>query len=612
MVGKGVAMTFKTIHGVWGRKSASAFLAVAVASAMVPVTAMTVAADTAQAETVQAAAGSVDADNLADGEYTVQISMVNYSNGNPSMSDAAVDHTMHLSVQNGVYTATVSLKGIYLWGQYGYMQHFYYWNGSGFTETSYGGYYDTVDYFNASKLVDDNGNEVTRPAAGTPASDAVAMFSYPSSASFPLLNKAGGDKNGNVLMQVYVPVMESINTGSGTQKVYMSIDWSTLHRQLSDAGNALVSAVNSARSVKQEGSPDTDTAYQSFQAAISSAQSVADNYQSTDDDYNAAAQQLANARSAYEQQVSAWNKAAQTAADPVIQKIDAIGTVTKDSGDAIKEAEDSYAALTVAQKKWVTNYSTLTKARAAYDEILESLKSDDEKAADKVTKQIEALPSSEKLTRNDKAAVQSARSAYNALTDAQLKYVKAETVSHLKAAEDRIAELDKITVATPAVSLSASQYVYTGKARTPSVKVRVNGKKLSAAEYAVAYSAGRKAVGKYRVTVTLRGDYEGRKTVSFKVVPKGTPIKSLKPGKASFKAGWTKRAAVQTSGYQLRYGTSKKALKAKSVNGAGKASTSVKKLKSKKKYVVQIRTYKTVGKVKYYSDWSGFKTVKTK
>ena len=38
----------------------------------------------------------------------------------------------------------------------------------------------------------------------------------------------------------------------------------------------------------------------------------------------------------------------------------------------------------------------------------------------------------------------------------------------------------------------------------------------------------------------------------------------------------------------------------------------IKKLKSKKRYYVQIRTYKTVGGQYYYSTWSKSKSVKVK
>ncbi len=54
------------------------------------------------------------------------------------------------------------------------------------------------------------------------------------------------------------------------------------------------------------------------------------------------------------------------AADAVIALIDAIGTVTKDSGGKISAARSAYAELTDAQKNLVDNYSRLTAAEKAY------------------------------------------------------------------------------------------------------------------------------------------------------------------------------------------------------------------------------------------------------
>lgn len=58
--------------------------------------------------------------------------------------------------------------------------------------------------------------------------------------------------------------------------------------------------------------------------------------------------------------------AAQSAAD----KINAIGTVNKNSRSVIEAAEKAYHALTADQKKLVTNYSTLINARTAYNKIV--------------------------------------------------------------------------------------------------------------------------------------------------------------------------------------------------------------------------------------------------
>ncbi len=64
----------------------------------------------------------------------------------------------------------------------------------------------------------------------------------------------------------------------------------------------------------------------------------------------------------------------------VIRLINAIGTVTRESGDAIEAAEEAYAALTAEQKEEVSNYQTLTAARETYDTLM-SLSGSDPEAA---------------------------------------------------------------------------------------------------------------------------------------------------------------------------------------------------------------------------------------
>ena len=56
--------------------------------------------------------------------------------------------------------------------------------------------------------------------------------------------------------------------------------------------------------------------------------------------------------------------------DTVIDLIDAIGTVTADSGDAIAEARAAYDRLSAANQAKVTNYATLTDAEATYEKLL--------------------------------------------------------------------------------------------------------------------------------------------------------------------------------------------------------------------------------------------------
>lgn len=170
-----------------------------------------------------------------------------------------------------------------------------------------------------------------------------------------------------------------------------------------------------------------------------------------------------------------------------------------------------------------------------------------------------------------------------------------------------------VVKATPSVKLSTSAYTYNGKVKTPGVKVSVNGTVLTKDNYSVSYGKGRKNVGKYTVKVTLKNDYAGSKTVSFKINPPKSAVKKLKKGKKSFTV-YVKKQSKQTSGYQVQYSTSKKfkSPKAKSLTSYKKTKLKVKKLKKHKKYYVRVRTYKKVGKAKYYSNWSSAKSVKTK
>lgn len=108
---------------------------------------------------------------------------------------------------------------------------------------------------------------------------------------------------------------------------------------------------------------------------------------------------------------------------------------------------------------------------------------------------------------------------------------------------------------------------------------------------------------------TTCGSQKNEKTIKA-LTPQKTPLKKLKAGKKAFTVSWTKKAY---SGYQIRYSlkSSMKSATYKNVS-ASKTSLKVKKLKTRKKYYVQIRTYKTVDGKKCYSTWSSAKKVKTK
>ena len=55
---------------------------------------------------------------------------------------------------------------------------------------------------------------------------------YPNQVTFPLISEAV--KDGYVPLQVYVPIMEAISAGTGTQPVFLFLDWNTLKSTTED------------------------------------------------------------------------------------------------------------------------------------------------------------------------------------------------------------------------------------------------------------------------------------------------------------------------------------------------------------------------------------------
>ena len=108
-------------------------------------------------------------------------------------------------------------------------------------------------------------------------------------------------------------------------------------------------------------------------------------------------------------------------------------TVTLDSEEAILAAQSAYDNLTETQKSLIPG-EALSKLNNAQERlaILKAEKADQE-AAQLVTDAIAALPSD--ITTQDRTAIEEARKAYDALTDAQKQYISKESLSKLEKAE---------------------------------------------------------------------------------------------------------------------------------------------------------------------------------
>ena len=186
------------------------------------------------------------------------------------------------------------------------------------------------------------------------------------------------------------------------------------------------------------------------------------------------------------------------------------------------------------------------------------------------------------------------------------------TVCHKVLENAEIPALSATDISGASVKLSTTSYTYNGKAKKPAVTVTLNGKTLKKnVDYTVKYSSNT-AIGKAKVTITGKGNYKGTVSKTFKILPAKQNISKLTAQKNGFALNWTKDKNV--TGYQIQYDVKKDLKSAKSTYV--KTNTTYKKtisgLKSKKTYYVRVRSYKTVGGVKYYGSWSAVKSVKTK
>ena len=167
----------------------------------------------------------LDIENLADGVYSIYGEMVKTDKTSESMSNAAVNHTIKLTVKDGKYYITMNFNGLQYSGQYGYLKDLQYFL-AGYTTNQYGvPQGDLADVTIDSYQTDSDGNRIS-DSFGT---------DYPDYVTFELIPEALED--GFVPLQVFVPIMESIADGTGTQAVYLKLDWSSLKLTEADDPN---------------------------------------------------------------------------------------------------------------------------------------------------------------------------------------------------------------------------------------------------------------------------------------------------------------------------------------------------------------------------------------
>ena len=91
------------------------------------------------------------------------------------------------------------------------------------------------------------------------------------------------------------------------------------------------------------------------------------------------------------------------------------------------------------------------------------------------------------------------------------------------------------------------------KLESPRVGLLSNGaeptkgnKLVKKTDYTLKYASGRKAVGTYTVTVTFKGEYSGKKTLKFKIVPPAVKNLKAKAGYKSAALTWDRNKFADT------------------------------------------------------------------
>ena len=146
------------------------------------------------------------------------------------------------------------------------------------------------------------------------------------------------------------------------------------------------------------------------------------------------------------------DKAAAEAVEEMIEALPAATKVTVNDKEAIEEAAAAYDALTDAQKEYVSlaDKVKLAAVKGALDAAEKF--AEDEAAANAVEELIRALPAAEDVTLDDKAAIEEAAAALDALTPAQKKLVNLADKLALREAQAAIEKIENDMAAADAVT----------------------------------------------------------------------------------------------------------------------------------------------------------------
>ena len=209
----------------------------AVSSAAAPATTSVTAPATTAPKAEEPATVAQDVKALKDGEYKITAEALKFdAEGSPSMAAAAIDNDKtKLIVKNGQYSVNVSFKPITFGGLKGYLGDLKYYDGD---KTHENRKEIQKSEFKDSTIVENYSASDTDNFVNFYKKEFPGRTVYPKTVNYNVdKNKIDSNNKLETFTEVFVPVMASINPDSGTQKMTLKFDLSSLARKKVTADN---------------------------------------------------------------------------------------------------------------------------------------------------------------------------------------------------------------------------------------------------------------------------------------------------------------------------------------------------------------------------------------
>ena len=170
-----------------------------------------------------------DVKNLADGTYKITTDALKFygRDGDPSMAAAGLDKdNTKLIVKNGQYSVNVNFKPISFGGLNGYLGDLKYYDG----DKTHSNRYDIQDNeFKDTTIVENYSENEKDVFIDVYKKKFPGRTVYPKTLSYSVdKNKIDANNKLETFTQVFVPVMEALPNGSGTQRMILKYDLSSL------------------------------------------------------------------------------------------------------------------------------------------------------------------------------------------------------------------------------------------------------------------------------------------------------------------------------------------------------------------------------------------------